>query len=57
MVKRALFALGVAAVFALAPGAASAQREFHGGFAGEDGTAAVGAAAIGIGADRLSVRG
>ncbi|MGV7219372.1 hypothetical protein, partial [Bradyrhizobium sp. UFLA05-112] len=34
MVKKALFALGVAAILALAPGAASAQRGFHGGFAG-----------------------
>jgi hypothetical protein len=34
MVKKAVFALGVAAVLALAPGAASAQRGFHGGFGG-----------------------
>ncbi len=34
MIKKTLFALGVAAVLALAPGAASAQRGFHGGFGG-----------------------
>nr|WP_082905826.1 hypothetical protein [Bradyrhizobium centrolobii] len=34
MVKKALFALGIAAILALAPSVASAQRGFHGGFAG-----------------------
>jgi hypothetical protein len=58
MVRKTLFALGVAAVLALAPSVADAQR-FHGGFGGAgwravDG-AAVGAVAVGAGAHRLWV--
>ncbi|TWB04068.1 hypothetical protein FBZ96_102542 [Bradyrhizobium stylosanthis] len=34
MIKKAFFALGIAAALALAPGAASAQRGFHGGWHG-----------------------
>lgn len=56
MIKKAFFALSVAAVLALVPSAASAQRGFHGGWHGGGwhggggeavGAAAVGAAAVG----------
>ncbi|MCP1765528.1 chromate transport protein ChrA [Bradyrhizobium japonicum] len=57
MVKKAFFALSVAAVLALAPGAASAQRGFHGGWHGGGwggGVAAAGEAggAVAVGEDQ-----